>query len=285
MYIQREMKASKECHRCLGNLVRQAAELATEDPALRAKTIEEGLSLLDREFSTNKTTIAVATLLHRLVRAMTGNSDPYRRAKEAEVSMVKELLKSWKTTPEGSLKSYLTFAVRGNAIDFFRDLNLIREDLVKPVGFAIDNTAELEKKLEDAKSILYLADNAGEVFFDIPLVRRLREFASVTYVVKESPVQNDITIADLEGFGLVEELPRVITTGTDTPGVDMSMASAEFKAEFVASDLVLAKGMGYWETLSELPPQAKVFYLLKAKCPPVARCLGVALNSYVAFLR
>jgi hypothetical protein len=49
--------------------------------------------------------------------------------------------------------------------------------------------------------------------------------------------------------------------------------------------LVLAKGMGYWETLSELPAQGKVFYLLKAKCKPVADSLGVALNSYVALLR
>ena len=113
----------------------------------------------------------------------------------------------------------------------------------------------------------------------------LEDFAPVTYVVKDSPVQNDITRADLEKFGLARELPCVITTGTDTPGVDMSMASDEFKAEFDAADLVLAKGMGYWETLSELPPQGKVFYLLKAKCKPVADSFGVTLNSYVALLR
>jgi uncharacterized protein with ATP-grasp and redox domains len=43
--------------------------------------------------------------------------------------------------------------------------------------------------------------------------------------------------------------------------------------------------MGYWETLSELPARGKVFHLLKAKCGPVARSLGVPLNSYVALLR
>jgi len=48
---------------------------------------------------------------------------------------------------------------------------------------------------------------------------------------------------------------------------------------------VLAKGMGYWETLSELPAQGRVFHLLKAKCQPVADSLHVALNSYVALLR
>ena len=176
-------------------------------------------------------------------------------------------------------------AVRGNTIDFFKELKAVKEDLARPVEFAIDNTEELEGKVDEARGILYLADNAGEVFFDLPLVGRLGDFAPVTYVVKESPVQDDITLADLERFGLAKEVPRVITTGTDTPGVDMALASAEFRAEFEAADLVLAKGMGYWETLSELPAQGKVFYLLKAKCQPVADSLGVALNSYVALLR
>lgn len=279
------MKATKECYPCLANLVRQAAELATEDYVLRVKAIDQGLRLLGREFSTDKTSIAVATLLHRVVREVTGNVDPYSHMKEAEVDMAKSLRRGWQTNHEGSLRNRIILAVRGNNIDFFKDMRQIREGLRLPVEFAIDDTPQLERKLENAKAILYLADNAGEVFFDLPLVERLEDFAPVTYVVKDSPVQNDMTLDDLERFGLAEELSRVITTGTDTPGVDMAMASEEFKAEFEAADLVLAKGMGYWETLSELPPEGKVFYLLKAKCKPVADSLGVALNSYVALLR
>ena len=279
------MKATKECYPCLANLVRQAAELATDDPRLMVKAIDQGLKLLGREFSTGKTSIAVATLLHRVVRETTGNGDPYSRMKEAEVDMARSLRRGWQTNHEGSLRNRIVLAVRGNNIDFFKDMKQIKEGLRMPVEFAIDNTLELEGRLENAKGILYLADNAGEVFFDLPLVERLEDFAPVTYVVKDSPVQNDVTLDDLEKFGLAEELSRVITTGTDTPGVDMAMASEEFKTEFEAADLVLAKGMGYWETLSELPPQGKVFYLLKAKCKPVADSLGVALNSYVALLR
>jgi len=279
------MKATKECYPCLANLVRQAAELATDDPRLRVEAIDQGLKLLAREFSTGKTSIAVATLLHRVVREVTGNVDPYSRMKEAEVDMARSLRRGWQTNHEGSLRNRIVLAVRGNNIDFFKDMKQIKEGLRMPVEFAIDDTMQLERKLENAKTMLYLADNAGEVFFDLPLVERLEDFAPVTYVVKDSPVQNDVTLDDLEKFGLAEELSRVITTGTDTPGVDMAMASEEFKTEFEAADLVLAKGMGYWETLSELPPQGKVFYLLKAKCKPVADSLGVALNSYVALLR
>ncbi len=279
------MKATKECQPCLANLVRQAAALATDEPVLKAKAIKEGLKILDREFSTDKTSIAVATLLHRMVRKVTVNADPYRQMKEAEVDMARNMRNSWKPNPKGNIRHYLVLSVLGNNIDFFKDMKEIREGLASPVEFAIDHIRELERRLKKAKCILYLADNAGEVFFDIPLVNMLNDYAPVTYVVKESPVQNDITRDDLERFGLARELPRVITTGTDTPGVDMAMASDEFKVEFESADIVLAKGMGYWETLSELPTEGKVFYLLKAKCKPVADSLSVPLNSYVALLR
>ncbi|MCJ7521683.1 MAG: ARMT1-like domain-containing protein [Dehalococcoidia bacterium] len=279
------MKATEECRYCLEGLLRQATGLATEEPELRAKVIKAGLSFLDREFSTDKTSIAVATPLHRLVRDMTGNADPYSGIKEAEWEMAAEVRESLKEDPEGGLKKCLIYAVRGNSIDFFKDLKEIMEGMTGPVEFTIDDSNELERKLNGAANILYLADNAGEEPFDLPLVRLLETFAPVTYVVKKSPVQDDIALSDLEKFGIVDELPRVISTGTDTPGVDMEMASDEFKAEFTAADLVLAKGMGFWETLSELPGRGKVFHLLKAKCRPVADSLGVPLNSYVACLR
>ena len=139
------MKATKECHPCLANLVRQAAELATEDYVLRVKAIDQGLRLLGREFSTDKTSIAVATLLHRVVREVTGNADPYSRMKEAEVDMAKSLRRGWQTDHEGSLKNRIVLAVRGNNIDFFKDMKQIKEGLRMPVEFAIDDTPQLER--------------------------------------------------------------------------------------------------------------------------------------------
>ena len=279
------MKATEECYYCLAQLVRQAAELATDNSRLRTEATEEAMSLLDREFSTDKTSIAVATVLHRVVREITGNTDPYVSMKQAEINMAEELCRGYEADPGSDFRSCVILAVRGNNIDFFKDLVEIKEDLAKPVHFVIDDLGELEAKLERAKDVLYLADNTGEVFFDLPLVRKLGDYAAVTYVVKESAVQNDITIDDLDRFGLRSELGRVITTGTDTPGVDMDKASDEFRLEFEAADLVLAKGMGYWEALTELSPRGKVFHLLKAKCRPVADSLGVGVNSYVAVLR
>jgi len=279
------MKAAEECRLCLEGLLRQAAGLATDDPGLRAEVIDAGLSLLDREFSTDKTSIAVATPLHRLVRMMTANPDPYAGIKDAELEMASRILGSMGCDAGDGLPPCLVFAVRGNSIDFFKEPGEIMEAMTGPVEFVIDDAVSLEESVRRAARILYLADNAGEVPFDLPLVRWLGGHAPVTYVVKESPVQDDITISDMERYGMAGDLPRVISTGTDTPGVVMEIASDEFREEFAAADLVLAKGMGYWETLSELPAEGKVFHLLKAKCPPVAGSLGVPVNSYVACVR
>ncbi|MFO8011441.1 MAG: ARMT1-like domain-containing protein [Dehalococcoidia bacterium] len=279
------MKIDEECYDCLARLVRQASELATKDEALREKAITEGLDYLEREFSRDKISIEVATPLHRIVREITGNPDPYFRMKRAEIDMAARLYEESRLRTDGDLRDDIIMAVRGNIIDFFRNFEEITRDLSLQVEFAIDDTRLLEERLEHARDILYLADNTGEVFFDLNLVRRMGQKASIKYVVKEAPVQNDVTLADLEAFGLTGELPEVISTGTDTPGVLMALASDEFKSEYTRADLVLAKGMGYWETLSELPPEGKVFHLLKAKCPPVARSLGVPLDSYVALLR
>ncbi len=279
------MKAVKECQPCLGRLVKQAAGMATADAALRAKTMREALGMLDREFSLGRPSIAMATPLQRLIRAVTNNPDPYSRMKDAEIAMSRQLSQSLKANLNGDLNSILSFAVLGNSIDFFKDIASVREDLRRPVEFAVDHIAEFEKRLESSRRLLYLADNAGEVYFDSPLVDRLGEITEITYVVKESPVQNDITLSDLKRYGLADRFPRVITTGTDTPGVDIAEASAEFLAAFEKADLILAKGMGYWETLSELPARGNILHLLKAKCTPVADSLGVSLNDYVALLR
>jgi len=100
-------------------------------------------------------------------------------------------------------------------------------------------------------------------------------------VVKGSPVQNDITLEDLSRAGLLEEMGEVMTIGTDTVGVDFTFTSEEFRIQFEQADLILAKGMGHYETLTELPLDGKIAYCLKAKCQPIADSLQVPLDSYI----
>lgn len=285
------MKLAPGCYECIRRLIHQAAELATDDVSLRQRAISRAMKTLDDEFSYRKTSLGIATGIHKIVREVTGNPDPYRGMKERETVLARELYTELSSREKrgnpgrDELGDRLQLAAAANALDFFKDHDSIRDDIRKPVCFVQDDSEQLEAKLRDASTVLYLADNAGEPYFDLPLVRWMKRFARVTYVVKPSPVQNDLTLEDVRRSGLEAEFGEVTSTGVASPGVVFSLASAQFKREFESADLVFAKGMGHYEALSELSPEGRFFHCLKAKCQPVADSLGVPLNSYVAILR
>jgi len=294
------MKLVPGCHECLRRLIYQAAELATDNTSLKQRAIEEALKILDDEFSYSQLSIEIATKIHQVVREVTHNPDPYRAMKEREMTLARELSPELLLRAEAAsrrpgrkrsnlhkdeLRGCLKLAAAANAIDFFREPGSIKEDIWEPVSFAIDDSEQFEAKLKNDSKVLYLADNAGELYFDLPLVKCMKQFAQVIYVVKPSPVQNDLTLEDVRNSDLESEFGKVITTGVASPGIVFSLASAQFKREFESADLIFAKGMGHYEALSELPPEGKFFYCLKAKCQPVADSLGVPINSYVAMLQ
>jgi uncharacterized protein with ATP-grasp and redox domains len=285
------MKLAPNCYECLRGLVRQAAELATDDDSLKQQAISQAVKTLDDEFSYRQVSLGIAAKIHKIVREETHNPDPYRAMKERETALARELYPELSLRVQRSnlckdeLRCCLQLAAAANALDFFKDLASIRDDIREPVSFVLDDSEQLEAKLKDASRVLYLADNAGELHFDLPLVKMMKRFAQVTYVVKPSPVQNDLTLADIRRSGMEAEFGRVTSTGVASPGVVFSLASARFKREFESADIVFAKGMGHYEALSELSAQGRFFYCLRAKCQPVADSLGVPINSYVVKLQ
>ncbi len=279
------MKLAPDCYECLRRLLCQAADLATDDASLKQRATEEATKILDSAFSYSQLSIVIATRIHKVVREVTHNPDPYRTMKEREMTLARELYPELRPRYGDDFWSCLKLAAAANAIDFFREPGSIKEDIRNSVSFAVDDSEQFEARLKCAGKVLYLADNAGEVYFDLPLVNWMKQFTSVIYVVKPSPVQNDVTLQDIRGAGLEGEFGKVMTTGVASPGVVFSLASARFKREFESADLIFAKGMGHYEALSELPSAGRVFYCLKAKCKPVAESLGVTLDSYVAMLR
>ena len=279
------MKLAPDCYDCLRRLICQAADLGTDDASLKQSAIKEATKILDDEFSYSQVSIVIATRINKVVRETTRNPDPYRATKEREMTIARELYPELRSRYKEGLRGYLKLAAAANVIDFFREPGSIKEDIRKPVSFALDDSGQLETRLEEAGKVLYLADNAGELYFDLPLVKWMKQFAHVIYVVKPSPVQDDLTLEDVKRSGLEGEFGKVISTGIASPGVVFSLASAQFKQEFESADLVFAKGMGHYEALSELPPEGRFFYCLKAKCKPVASSLGVPVNNYVAMLQ
>jgi len=274
------MKAGPECLDCLWKLSRQATELATSDPKVKSRIEREVPRILGR-FSEDIVPADLGNQLHQTIREISKNPDPYRERKLREIETARLAFSNIK--PRGDLKSCVEIAAKGNAIDFFVDPESLERELSGRPNFVIDDIVKFEGKLEGARDILYLADNAAEVLFDLPLLTFLSGKARVGYVVKGSPVQNDIALGDLQLTGL--SLPAEIITSSATVGFYLDRASPQLRERFARADLVVAKGMGNYETLSELPQEGRFFYIFRAKCPPVARSLGVGLGDYVAMLR
>jgi uncharacterized protein with ATP-grasp and redox domains len=179
----------------------------------------------------------------------------------------------------------------GNIIEFdipehefqFEDIGKLILQAEKDL--AIDEISQIHEAAKQAREILYLADNAGEIAFDTLLVRELKNLgANVTVAVKGKPIINDATIQDAKAVGMHEVASDLISNGTDTVGLFPQECSKRFLSHYKSADLVVAKGMGYAETLTELKLKVPHAMLLRTKCQPVANYFGVAKNKNIAKL-
>jgi uncharacterized protein with ATP-grasp and redox domains len=92
-------------------------------------------------------------------------------------------------------------------------------------------------------------------------------------------VLNDVTAEELRGMTEIEVIETGPVVGTTLEELSPQAAKFLFDPDW----LVLAKGMGNFETLSEFQDrlEGRLIYVLRAKCEPVARALGVARGSLV----
>lgn len=291
------MKVEAECASCL--LVRAKAEvyMATTNPALRFRTMKEIIKLLNREFKPTSTPADLGTKRDRLIKLLTGNSDPYKELKEKSNKRALKLIPYAKRYVERGhnqqerFKKATLIAIVGNLMEFdipgykfsFKDLTKkIRKASKDLVIDDIDNVYELAKK---AQSILYLADNAGEIVFDTILVEQLKNMGiMVTYVVKDDPVINDATLKDVEISGMHKVADKIITTGTDAVGLLIKEVSPEFLKIYKKAELIFAKGMGYAETLTEYKLTKPHFLMFRTKCQPVANYFYSSRHKNIAKL-
>ena len=150
-------------------------------------------------------------------------------------------------------------------------------DLVRRKELETKTVDELHKQIREAKDILYLGDNAGEIVFDRLFIEQL-PYQKLTYVVRGEPIINDVTIEDAREVDMCD-LVEVIDNGSDAPGTILDNCSHEFQKRFAYSDLIIAKGQGNYETLSDV--DQRIFFLLQVKCPVIARDIGCEVGSFV----
>lgn len=291
------MKVEPECAVCLLHRGYMEALEATENQALQWKAMAALTRLLNREFNPTAVPAILGTKRDRIIKDITGNSDPYAKKKQmsnrkamAVLPVAKKLVEK-EASMETRFRKACMCSIVGNIIEFdipehrfeFEDIEKLIQEAEEQL--AINEVSEIFKLAKKAKKILYLADNAGEIAFDTLLVQELKRLgASVTVGVKGKPIINDATMQDAEYVKMHEIADGVITNGTDTVGIILEECSKHFLDLYSSVDLVVAKGMGHAETVTELDLTRPHALLFRTKCKPVARFFGTTKDKNVAKL-
>jgi uncharacterized protein with ATP-grasp and redox domains len=267
--------------------LRQSLDVArwvSTDPAVHQQVLRDTMQqALGLDF--DQTPAILAQHIHRRLREMTGVQDPYRAVKDRMNRLALELLPAFRTeieTANDALFMAARLAIAGNIIDFGFNGNLTEAEVLQAVKQAFTEPFHEEfetfrQAVENAQSILYLADNTGEIVFDRLLIEQLKP-DRVTLVVRGAPVLNDATLVDANFAGL-DRIVQVIDNGSDAPGTILSDCSPDFRSRFDAADLIIAKGQGNYESLSDAP--GNIFFLFKVKCAVAARDVDQPVGTQI----
>lgn len=258
----------------------------------------ELLDYLSKEFTPNAVAAILGTTRDRIIKQISGNSDIYKEKKRLSNQIAMTLLPKLKkaiesgATPDQRFRKAALAAIVGNIIEFnipqhevnFAQLSQQIADAEKDL--AIDEISEIFEEAKKARTILYLTDNAGEIALDKLLIKELKQLGSkITVAVKDGPVLNDATLEDAQAVNMFNLANKVITTGADAVGLPIPKErSKEFVDFYNQADLVIAKGMGYAESLTEGSFKQPHALLLRTKCNPVAKYFGVPKDKNVAKL-
>lgn len=289
------MKTYMECIPCFFRQAIEAADMIGVGDKQKKEIINHVAQAIPG-FSLNSTPPEMARIIHKIVRTVTGNEDPYLHVKQKshEQAMSKyDVFVSKIKKSRNKLLTATELAIAGNVIDF-------------GVGNSLDVQAEIEKivhqkvrerkhederyfqynlfikKLAASQNIVYLGDNVGETVFDSMLLEQIKTHCSgkqLWYAVRGFPVLNDALEIDAYNAG-IDKYARIINNGYDAPGTILKKSSIAFRKIFKAADLIISKGQGNFESLSNQKTPT-IFFLFMVKCPVIAQHLTCDVGNII----
>jgi len=284
------MKFNYECLNCNINQVLKTTSLLEINENVKEVIVRKVLLYLG-QVDYNKSNPEILKGTYKIITTELQVSDPYyslkilyNRAALDLASRVKEIIEE----SNNSLNTALKMAIVGNLIDFasghFVDENILQEaiELVDKKSLKIDHSQELFLDLNKKKTLLYLGDNCGEIVFDkifISYLKKVNPQLEVTYAVRGQAIINDVTLNDSRMVKM-EEVAKVISNGDGASGTVLKDTSLEFQSHFAKADVIIAKGQGNFESLSE-SLNDNIYFLLMAKCDLVAKVLNIEKGSIV----
>ncbi|MBM3248068.1 MAG: DUF89 family protein [Candidatus Omnitrophica bacterium] len=284
------MKSYKDCIPCFYKQARESARIAGAKESQQKKIRDELAEILKR-YPMEECPPYMGRILYKIVSKVTGKKDPYekikRQSNKMALSLYPELKRKIQDSPDRLLTAVI-LAIVGNIIDYGAkhsfDIDKEINDLWNP-DFDIHNAhkkalfdyVSFKKALAKTDSILYLADNAGEVVFDRVLIEEMDK--KVTYVVRENPIINDALKEDAITCG-IGKIAKIISSGCDGPGVMLKYCNKKFLKLFNSAKMIISKGQGNFEALNNVKSRP-IFFFFRVKCDVVGRRLGFEIGDMI----
>jgi len=263
------------------------------------KALMDALARQVPDISTEAVPPEIAVDVYRIIRDMTGADDPFQAVKQAgnkAALAVYPELKEQVEASETPLLSAVQIAISGNIIDYGADTQIdlteeirkILDDETRAIAHEDRRLFDLEafrSALDEAREVLYIGDNAGEIVFDRVLIESLLKFCPgihIRYAVRGEPIINDVTMEDALAVGM-DGVCEVVSSGCPAPGAVPHLCSREFLDFMDRADLIVSKGQGNYEALSGT--RYPVFYLLRVKCPVIAADIPARRGDVCLFRR
>ncbi|OAA31583.1 hypothetical protein AT15_05780 [Kosmotoga arenicorallina S304] len=277
------MRSSIECIPCNINSLIRILKKANIDSKIQEELVKGYMEKLLKLETFEMTPVHMGREIRKLLLKSLGKVDLYKEIKDSSNELLLSLYDDLKVEVMKSpnpVETALRFSVAGNIIDFApgHEINLMKtlRDSTR-TAFAIDHLEKLSKDLQNAKSLLLIGDNCGEAVLD-KLLLEVIDVPVKYFAVRSTPVLNDITLREAKLIGM-DKVATVIESGTDAPGTLLDRITPEFKEILYNSDVVIAKGQGNFESLSEI--DRGIYFLLMTKCDIVSSYVGVNKGSFV----
>ena len=288
------MKTYLDCIPCFFKQALEASRLALASESIQKKVIDRVAKAI-LKFPLKLSPPHMGRIIYKIVIEETKDKDPFYYLKQKSNRLALKLypkLKQKVFHSKDRLFVAVELAIAGNIIDFGVKNSLKVEEELKHflkgnfnINFQHKKGAfdyqKFKKDINTAKTILYLADNAGEIVFDRVLIEEIKRNwpdKKIFYVVRDKPIINDVLKEDAKFCGIDKIIP-VISSGSDAPGTILKLCSASFLKLSKKSDLIISKGQGNFESLSG--SKRPIYFLFRAKCPIIAEDIGCELGDVI----
>lgn len=267
------MKANERCVNCLLN--KQIRRVQNQENEKLKKLFITDVKTALEKYSSSESAPMLNKRIDDAYKNYFGDEDEFKEAKikynQFLLDKEADLEKLIRHTSD-PVKECIKYVCAANYIDFSAVGNVNEETFLELLEKAKTQSVDIKEyslfndDLKNAKSLVYLTDNCGEVVIDKIFIKLIKEkFKSLDTVVilRGENTLNDATIEDAKQIGLTE-VSKCIGNGNAAPGTILSLLSSEAKDLISNADVIIAKGQGNFESLFKegLNP----YYLFLCKC-------------------